>query len=101
MACFCKRGLGPVHDIHKGLQYLSETITELKQKITSELIPHKIKDIIEDINKLVQAIHKIVGHIEQDSVYSSQPRQRKPHPRVSHFQENYGSLIAYCGPNTL
>jgi len=67
MACFCKKGLGPVHDICEGLQYLSETIAELKQKITSELIPHKIKDIIEDIHKLLQAIHEIIGHIEQDS----------------------------------
>jgi len=67
MACFCKKGLGPVHDIHEGLQYLSETIAELKQKITSELIPHEIKDIIEDIHKLLQAIHETVGHIEQDS----------------------------------
>jgi len=64
MACFHKRGLGPVHDISEGLQYLSETIAELKQKITSELVPHKIKDIIEDIHKLLQAIHKIIGHIE-------------------------------------
>jgi len=46
---------------------LSETIAELKQKITSELIPHEIKDIIENIHKLLQAIHEIVGHIEQDS----------------------------------
>jgi len=60
MACFCKKGLGPVHNIHKGLQYLSETITELKQKITSELILHEIQDIIEDIHKLLQAIHKIM-----------------------------------------
>jgi len=51
----------------EGLQYLSETIAGLKQKITSELIPHKIKDIIEDIHKLLQAVHKIFGHIEQDS----------------------------------
>jgi len=58
MAWFCKKGLGPVHDICEGLQYLSETITELKQKITSELIPHEIKDIIEDIHKLLQAIHE-------------------------------------------
>jgi len=64
MACFCKKGLGPVHDIHEGLQYLSETIAELKQKIASE---HEIKDIIEDIHKLLQAIHEIVVHIEQDS----------------------------------
>jgi len=68
MACFCKKGLGPVHDICKGLQYLSESIAELKQKITSELVPHKIKGIIEYIHKLLQAIHKIIGHIEQDSV---------------------------------
>jgi len=67
MGCFHKKGLGPVHDIRKGLQYLSETMAELKQKITSELIPHEIKDIIEDIHKLLQAIHKIAGHIEQDS----------------------------------
>jgi len=40
----------------------------VKQKITSELVPHEMKDIIEDIHKLLQAIHKIVGHIEQDSV---------------------------------
>jgi len=26
--------------------------------ITSELIPHEIKDIIEDIHKLLQAIHE-------------------------------------------
>jgi len=68
MACFCKKGLGPVHDIHEGLQYLSETIAELKQKIALELVPHEIKDIIGDIHKLLQAIHEIVGHIEQDSV---------------------------------
>jgi len=67
MACFCKKGLGPVHDIREGLQYLSETIAELKQKITSEIVPHEIKDIIEDIHKLLQAIHEIFGHIEQDS----------------------------------
>jgi len=46
---------------------ISETIAELKQKITSELIPYGIKDIIEDIHKLLQAIHEIVGHIEQNS----------------------------------
>jgi len=67
MACFCKKGLGLVHDIHKGLQYLSETIAGLKQKITSEIVPHEIKDIIEDIHRLLQVIHKIVGHIEHDS----------------------------------
>jgi len=67
MACFCKKGLGPVHDICKGLQYLSETIAELKQKITSELVPHEIKDIIKDIPRLLQVIHEIVGHIEHDS----------------------------------
>jgi len=66
MACFCKKGLGLVHDISKGLQYLSETIAELKQKITSELLLHEIKDIIEDICKLLQAFHKIIGHIEHD-----------------------------------
>jgi len=49
------------------LQYLSETIAELKQKITSEIVLHEIKDIIENIHKPLQAIHKIVGHIEQDS----------------------------------
>jgi len=67
MACFRKKGLGPVHDICERLQYLSETIAELKQKITSELVPHEIKDIIEDIHKLLQAINEIVVHIEQDS----------------------------------
>jgi len=67
MACFCKRGLGPVHDICEGSQYLSETITELKQKMRSELVPHEIKDIIEDTHKILQSIHEIVGHIEQDS----------------------------------
>jgi len=67
MACFRKKGLGPVHDICKGWQYLSETMAELKQKITSELVPHEIRDIIEDIHKLLQAIHEIVVHIEQDS----------------------------------
>jgi len=36
--------------------------------ITSELIPHEIKDIIEDIHKLLQAIHEIIRHIEQDSL---------------------------------
>jgi len=60
MACFCKKGLGPVHD----MQYLSETIAELEQKIASELVPHEIKDIIEDIH---QTAHEIFGHIEQDS----------------------------------
>jgi len=59
--------LGLVHDIHEGLQYLSETIAELKQKITSELILPEIKYIIEDIPKLFQAIHEIVGHIEHNS----------------------------------
>jgi len=44
-----------------------KTISELKQKITSGPITHEIKDIIEDIHKLLQAIHEIVGHIEQDS----------------------------------
>jgi len=39
----------------------------IKQKITSELVPHVIKDIIEDIHKLLQAFHEIVVHIEQDS----------------------------------
>jgi len=67
MACFCKKGLGPVHDIHEGLQFLSEPIAELKQKITSDLVLHEIKDIIEDIYKPLQAIHKIVGQIEKDS----------------------------------
>jgi len=67
MACFCKKGLGPVHNIHEGLQYQSETITELKQKITSELVPYEIKDIIEDIPQILQVIYEIVGHIEQDS----------------------------------
>jgi len=43
-------------------------LPELKQKITSKLVPHEIKDIIEDIHKLLQAIHEIIGHIEQDSV---------------------------------
>jgi len=43
------------------------TIPELKQKITSELILHENKDIIADIHKLLQAIHKIIGHIEHDS----------------------------------
>jgi len=61
-----KKGLGPVHDICEWLQYLSETIAELKQKITSELVPHEIKDIIEDIHKLLQAIHEIFGNIKQD-----------------------------------
>jgi len=67
MACFCKKGLGLVHDIREGLQYLSETIAELKQKITSELVPHEIKDIIEDIHRLLEAIHEIGVHKEQDS----------------------------------
>jgi len=31
MACFCKKGLGHVHDIREGLQYLSETTAELKK----------------------------------------------------------------------
>jgi len=54
--------------ICEGLQYLPETIIELKQKITLELIPHnEIKDIIKDIPKLLQAIYEIVGHIEKDS----------------------------------
>jgi len=67
MACFCKKGLGLVHDICKVLQYLSETISELKQNITSEIIPCEIKDIIEDIHKLLQAIYEIIGHIEHNS----------------------------------
>jgi len=62
------QGLGPVHDICEGLQYLSETIAELKQKVTSEIVLHEIKDIIEDIHKL-QAIHETVGHIEQDCIH--------------------------------
>jgi len=60
--------LGPLHDIQEGLQYLSETIAELKQKITSELIPHEIKDIIEDIHRLPQVIHKIVEEYRYDRV---------------------------------
>jgi len=66
-ACFCKKGLGPIHDIHEGLLYLSETITGLKQKIEKELVPHEIKDIMEDICKVLETIHEIVTHIEQDS----------------------------------
>jgi len=62
LACFCKKGLGPVHDICEVLQYLSESIAELKQKITSKLVPHEIKDIIEDIHKLLQAIHEIITY---------------------------------------
>jgi len=66
-ACFCKKGLGPIHDIQEGLQYLSETIAGLKQKIEKELVPHEIKDIMEDICKVLETIHEIVTHIEQDS----------------------------------
>jgi len=66
-ACFCKKGLGPIHDIQEGRQYLSETITGLKQKIEKELVPHEIKDIMEDVHKVLETIHKIVTHIEQDS----------------------------------
>jgi len=84
MACFCcKKGLGLVDDIHKGLPYLSETIAELKQKITSELIPHEIKDIIEDIHKLLQPIHKIVGHIEHDSTLTKDVLTNKNFIRCS------------------
>jgi len=63
-ACFCKKGLGPIHDIQEGLQYLSESIAGLKQKIEKELVPHEIKNIMGDI---LETIHKIVTHIEQDS----------------------------------
>jgi len=67
-ACFCKKGLGPIHDIQERLQYLSETIVGwLKQKIEKELVPHEIKDFIEDICKVLETIHEIITHIEQDS----------------------------------
>jgi len=72
MACFLKKGLGPVQDIREGLTYLSETIAKLKQKITSELVPHQIKEVIEDIHNLLQAIHEIVEHIEKDSALTKE-----------------------------
>jgi len=49
----------------KGCNISQRQSLELKQKIASEIVPHEIKDIIEDIHKLLQAIHEIVGHIEQ------------------------------------
>jgi len=62
-ACVHKKGLGPIHDIQEGLQYLSETIAGLKQKIEKEIVPHEIKDIMEDICKVLENIHEIVTHI--------------------------------------
>jgi len=62
-----KKGLGPIHDIQEGLQYLSETIAGLKQKIEKELVPHEMKDIMEDICRVQETIHETITNIEQDS----------------------------------
>jgi len=62
-----KKGLGPIHDIQEGLQYLSETIAGLKQKIEKELVPHEMKDIMEDTCKVLETIHETITNIEQDS----------------------------------
>jgi len=72
MACFRKKGLGPIHDIKEGLTYLSETVAELKQKITSELVPHDLKAVIEDIHTMLQVIHEIIEHIEKDSALTKE-----------------------------
>jgi len=74
--------LGLVYDICKGLQYLLEAIAELKQMITSELVLHEIKDIIEDIHKLLQAIQEIIRHIplrQSTAIFRNRLGERAKH----------------------
>jgi len=47
--------------------YQRQWLAGLKLKIEKELVLHEIKDIMEDICKVLETIQEIVTHIEQDS----------------------------------
>jgi len=67
MACLCKTKGVILHGLQEAVVSLSETIAEIKNRIETALAPSELTSIITDIHMVLQAIHKIVIHIQQDS----------------------------------